>query len=139
MPAVSEDRIDRGLAARLATALDGRPEIAAAYLFGSVARGEDRAGSDVDVAVLWAGAPPPTLRGLGLVLESELEAAIRRPVQVVVLQRAPVDLVHRVLRDGLLLIDADPSARVRFEVAARREYFDLLPHLRRYRLLEGMA
>ena len=57
------------------------------------------------------------------------------PVQVVVLNTAPVDLVHRVLRDGRLLIDIDPSARVRFEVKARNEYFDLLPVLRRYRQL----
>jgi len=54
----------------------------------------------------------------------------------VVLNRAPVDLVHRVLRDGILLLDRDPSGRIRFEVRARNEYFDLLPHLRRYRRMQ---
>jgi hypothetical protein len=48
-----------------------------------------------------------------------------------------VDLAHRVLRDGLLLLERDRSARIRFEVRARNEYFDLLPHLRRYRRKAG--
>ena len=55
------------------------------------------------------------------------------PVDLVVLDSAPVDLVHRVLRDGRLLYDDDPSMRVRFEVRSRNQYFDLLPYLREYR------
>jgi len=43
------------------------------------------------------------------------------------------DLVHRILRDGILCLDRDRSARIRFEVKARGEYFDLLPYLQRYR------
>ena len=46
---------------------------------------------------------------------------------------APVDLVHRILRDGRLLVERDRSARIAFEVRARNEYFDLLPMLRLYR------
>ncbi|RMH23112.1 MAG: nucleotidyltransferase domain-containing protein [Acidobacteria bacterium] len=125
------------IVARLRDALVGRPEVAAAYLYGSVARGRGRPGSDVDLGVLWRGDPPATLEGLGLAIEADLEAAVGRPLQVVVLQRAPVDLVHRILRDGVLVVERDPSARVRFEVKARRDYFDLLPHLRRYRRLEA--
>lgn len=49
------------------------------------------------------------------------------------MNRAPADLVHRILRDGELLIENDRSRRVRFEVARRAEYFDLLPVLERYR------
>ena len=50
-----------------------------------------------------------------------------------ILDTAPPDLIHRVLRDGELVLDRDPSARVRFEVAARNAYFDLKPFLDRYR------
>lgn len=109
-------------------------DVVAAWLFGSVARGEARSRSDVDVAVL-LDAPPRTLSALPLDLEDRLERALGRPVQVVVVNEAPVDLVHRVLRDGVLLLDRNPARRVRFEVRKRNEYFDLLPHLRRYRLL----
>ena len=71
--------------------------------------------------------------GRRLGLSGALELYMGRPVDVVVLNRAPVDLVHRVLRDGQLLCDRDPSARIRFEVQARNAYFDLLPYLRQYR------
>lgn len=107
--------------------------IAAAYLFGSVARGTATATSDVDVGVLFSADPRATLGGLHLDLEAELERAVGVPVQLVVLNRAPCDLVHRVLRDGVLLIDRDPSRRIRFEVRARNAYFDLKPYVDRYR------
>lgn len=112
---------------------------AAVYLFGSVARDEARATSDVDVAVLLHGDPADGLAGLALPLEGALERRLGQRVQLVVLNHAPADLVHRVLRDGVLVHDGDPSTRIRFEVRARNEYFDLLPMLRRYRRFDGRA
>ncbi len=108
-------------------------DVVAVYLYGSVARGMHGPASDVDVAILLEEPPPATLEGLPLDMEAELERLIRRPVSIVVLNNAPPDLVHRILRDGKLLLDRDPSRRIRFEVKARNEYFDLLPHLKRYR------
>ena len=113
--------------------LEAEPEVLAAWLFGSRARGEARPDSDVDVAVLLRSDPPATLEGLHLGLESDLEQACRLPVDLVIVNRAPPDLVHRILRDGVLLLERDRSARVRFEVRSRNEYFDVLPFLRRYR------
>jgi len=55
----------------------------------------------------------------------------------VVVDWAPSDLVHRVLRDGRLLVDRDRRARIRFEVAARNRYFDMQPIWRRYRRNAG--
>jgi uncharacterized protein len=107
--------------------------IACVYVYGSVARGQASGESDIDVAVLYAQGPPPTLDGLGLELGYTLEQLLGRPVDLVVLNRAPLDLIHHVLRDGVLVYDCDPSARIRFEVQARSAYFDLLPYLRQYR------
>jgi predicted nucleotidyltransferase len=107
-------------------------EVIAAYLFGSVARGTAGARSDVDVAVLYATAPPTTLEGLPFDLEGRIEQLVKRPTQVIVLNTAAVGLVHRVLRDGVLLLDRDPSRRIRFEVRRRNEFFDLQPILARY-------
>jgi predicted nucleotidyltransferase len=110
-----------------------RSDVVAVYLFGSVARSQAGPASDVDVAVLLAADPRPDLDGLLLGEEAELEKALGVPVQLVVLNTASCDLVHRVLRDGVLLLDRDPAARVRFEVRARNEFFDLQPVLDAYR------
>jgi len=108
-------------------------EVVCAYLFGSVARGDASVDSDVDVAVLLVRSPEGWLTDLRFDLEGQIERKTGLPAQVVVLNDAPPDLVHRVLRDGRLLVDRDPSARIRFEVRARNEYFDLLPTLELYR------
>jgi predicted nucleotidyltransferase len=107
--------------------------IACAYLYGSTARAQANGSSDVDIAVLFKQAPPATLDGLGFGCAGEIERAIGKPVDMVVLNRAPADLVHRVLRDGILLQEADRRARIEFEKRKRAEYFDLLPYLREYR------
>jgi predicted nucleotidyltransferase len=109
------------------------PSIVCAYLYGSVARGQARAGSDVDIGVLFRDTPPATLDGLAFDLAGEIERVIGKPVDLVVLNRAPPDLVHRVLRDGVLVAESDRRARVGFETRKRAEYFDVLPYLRQYR------
>ncbi len=110
--------------------------LVAVYLFGSVARGTDSSNSDVDVGILLRAAPTGEINDLRFVLEGDLERALGRRTQVVILNNAPPDLVHRVLCDGRLLLDRDRAARIRFEVRARNEYFDLLPILNRYRRRE---
>jgi predicted nucleotidyltransferase len=107
--------------------------IVCAYLYGSHARGEPKADSDVDVGVLMPASAPHGLTGPLTTLRGDLERWVQRPVDLVDLRHAPVDLIHRILRDGRLLADREPSERIDFEVKARNEYFDLLPHLQRYR------
>lgn len=112
---------------------DAAEGIVCVYLYGSVARGQAQAQSDIDLAVLYAQDPPRTLEGLGFDLCDTLERLLQKPVDLVVLNRAPVDVIHRVLRDGVLVYDGNPSARIRFEVKARNAYFDVLPYLQQYR------
>lgn len=78
------------------------------------------------VAVLLGAAPPASPWAVpGDALVASLEQDLGVPVDVVVVDDAPPDLVHRVLKDGVLLVERDRSARVRFEVYKRNEYFDL--------------
>jgi predicted nucleotidyltransferase len=110
-------------------------DVIAVYLYGSRARGTASPTSDVDLGVLLASAPPATLQNAARDLEGAVERAVKLLVDLVVLNSAPSDLVHRVLRDGVLLLDRDRAARIRFEVQSRNEYFDMEPVRRLYRRL----
>lgn len=118
---------------RVRTIFDDVPAAVAVYVFGSVARGSDRPGSDVDVAVLVDELPSSTLMGPQLSIEGRLEQGLGRPVDLIILNTAAADLVHRVLRDGDLVLERDRGRRIRFEVAKRNEYFDLQPVRDAYR------
>ncbi len=116
----------------LGRALAPARDVAAAWLFGSMARGDDRADSDVDVLL------DLELRGLAVhervsEIQDQLVVELGRSVDVVPLGDAPVDLVHRVLRDGILVHETDHRRRLEFEVRARNEHWDLLPILELYR------
>jgi hypothetical protein len=91
--------------------------VVVAYLYGSRARGEARADSDVDVAVLLRPeVPPEDYLAVSLRLARRLESALRERVDAVtVLNDAPLRLQYRVLRDGVTLHVADDDARVRYE------------------------
>jgi predicted nucleotidyltransferase len=127
------------LEARLRALLEPHRDCLAAWLFGSRARGTATESSDVDVAVLLAEPRPRGLAALPTALEDELERELGARVDVVVLNEAPVDLVHRVLRDGRLVCEHDRAARIRFEVRKRNEFWDLEPVLRRYRRAPGAS
>jgi uncharacterized protein len=129
---VTRDAIIEALRNLFATA---PRDVIAAYLYGSQARGSATDKSDVDIGILLAKRPEPKLRSLSRELESALESTLRRSVQVVVMNGASSDLVHRVLRDGVIVLDRDRPARLRFEVQARNEYFDMEPIRRLYRRL----
>jgi uncharacterized protein len=108
--------------------------LVAGYVFGRVGRGSSRPSSDVDIAILYATPPIPAVSGPASDMQAELEGLLGRSVDLIVLNGAPVDLVHRVLRDGKIVCETDRRARIDFEVGARRKYLDLLPVLRRYRM-----
>jgi len=116
---------------RAPSILAGYPEVAYALVFGSVARGEAHARSDLDLAV------GGDLRGLRrLELEHELEVALDVPVQVVVLEEAPPALRFRAFRDGVLLSERDHDRRIGDQIRAVQEYLDYR-HLER-RCVEGV-
>jgi uncharacterized protein len=108
--------------------------VMAAYLFGSVARGQERPWSDVDIGVV-LGSRRMELSDLDRCAQMQIELCDRlgREVDLVPIDSAAPDLRYRVLRDGILLREADSEARIEFEILTRNEYLDLMPHLQRYR------
>jgi predicted nucleotidyltransferase len=123
----------RQLEALLGAKLAADANVAAVYLFGSRARGTARDESDIDLGLLLQSAPPASLLAQPFELQAELSRELGAPVDIVVMNTAPVDLVHRILRDGRMVLEQDRSRRIAFEVKARNQYFDLLPILQRYR------
>ena len=90
---------------RLLAALRTQPSVRLAVVFGSVARGEEQADSDVDLLVQLRGDGS----GVRAELREQLEGAAGRRVQLVGLdeaERSPL-LLAAVLRDGRVLVDRD--------------------------------
>lgn len=104
------------------------PRIAAAWVFGSVARGDARPDSDLDVAVLLRGEETPGDVQALYALSGELERfSPSGRVDVVVLGAQGSVFRHRVLREGVLVHDADREARFAFEERTFRDYLDWKP------------
>ena len=104
--------------------LRNHPEVAVAYLFGSAARGDGSALSDIDVGILWGSEPECPLRARARLSEDLARAASGAPVDVVCLGEAPPALVGRVVRDGEVLICRDETRRIRFEIDGLRRDLD---------------
>ena len=117
----------------LGAALERHPEVLEAYLFGSQARGQAQAHSDVDVAVFVDEEKAPDSGwGLDADLATDLMGCLgTNRVDVVVLNRAPPLLYHRVLRDGIRLFARDLRATTAREGRALSRYCDYLPQLRK--------
>lgn len=116
---------------RLLQALMPREEILESYLFGSRATGRAQPHSDIDIAVYVderRSAGPAY--GYAAELAAYLMSALRtNQVDVVVLNRAPPVLYHRVLRDGRRILARDLRATTTREGYALSRYCDYLPQL----------
>ena len=103
------------------------PEIAAAWLFGSEARGEARPNSDIDIALLFEKRGTAALdvyeRLSRIAAQLENVAPGRRIDLVLIEQQGPI-FQHRVLDEGRLVHDANPRRRVDFESDAMVRFLD---------------
>lgn len=98
-----------------------------AYLYGSVL-GSDRV-HDVDVGLFLDDTAVPRQATIANNLSATLTAKVRLPVDVRVLNEAPLSFLYHVLRGQLLLCDDEAFLTDMIEDVARR-YFDLAPLLR---------
>jgi len=104
-----------------------REEIIFAYLHGSFLTHDFR---DIDIAVYLK-------KDEGVLYEIELgvelEKILKFPVDVRVLNSAPLTFKFKVIKDGLLLFSRDERIRSDFEALTISEYHDFSYFRRRYR------
>jgi uncharacterized protein len=116
-----KDQIPEDLCRRINNFARGHVEIVAIYIFGSIATAKNRAGSDIDVAIMFRS----PIKGMERVqLETSLSNLLERDVDLIVFEEASPLLQHQILKYGCLVYESDPKERVRQEVVARREYLD---------------
>lgn len=87
--------------------------------------------SDVDIAVLYSSNPLPeqTYR-----MAHQLASLLKNQrIDLVALNRAPIELRYAVIANGRLVYESDASVRVEFEAQTLSRYGDLLPVLRKQR------
>ncbi len=115
--------------------------LVAIYLYGSSMTGRLRVESDIDITIL------PSYQTSGderLILISKVESiiakllgekGIRREISIVNLRDKFLSLTlqYKIITEGLLLYEKEPTERVEFENAVKREYFDFAPYLSQLR------
>ncbi len=124
LPPGEEDYLRRhwALLLELRKALRTERKVRLAVLYGSVARGQEDAGSDLDLLVALSNGEPMVAIGLGV----RLGRVAGRDIDVARLDkidRAAPLLLHRVLEEGRVLVDRDgiwdELTRRRRSIAAR--------------------
>ena len=126
------------------------PDSVFAYMFRSHAKGTTHPSSDVDVAVYFAhiddgpaGDMQAVDKQISFVLA--LQRTLSKPVDVVVLNRASLDLRQNVLMHGKLLFCKDGRVLARFKQTHLRQCQDFIMiepifrHYRRKRIEEGAS
>jgi uncharacterized protein len=119
------------LVQQLKPILCSRPELVFAYLHGTFLEGEPFRDVDLAVYVTWLPERKLTFRQYELDLSVELTLQIRVPVDVRVLNDAPMGFRYHVFKGRLLLAK---DSELLDDVRARTwdDYFDFAPFARRY-------
>ena len=98
------------------------PSVLAVYLFGSIAAGNERADSDVDLAIL---AAHPLSSAARWNLVGALSSLLHRDVDLVDLRQASTVMRTQVIGEGRLLFEKNPTLRQEFEAVTLGQYVRL--------------
>lgn len=114
--------------------LGKQPNVLAAYLTGSQARGDPHLGSDVDIAVLFKDAEPVRenytkiyLEFYSLLAKYAESISERREIDFVFLQALPIPHQFHALSEAKLIYTADLSKTLDYEEFVSRLYADIKP------------
>lgn len=118
------------LAGRLSPIFADHPEIAAVYVFGSVARGSAGPESDLDLGLVFQRRGDTALdhhRLIGKLAHEISKQTGYEKIDLVVLEPQGPIFCHRVLLDGQCVYEGNSSRRVDFESETMVRAFDFQP------------
>jgi len=123
--------LSTGRLQQLRVALENDSTVAAAYLFGSQARGTATGASDLDIGILFhSGIEASRHFDLRLQLITRIMAVLKTEnVDVVVLNDSTLYLTHEVVSHGKLLLEKDHRQRAAFEADRVGRFLDFKPFL----------
>lgn len=111
--------------------LTSMPEIIFAYVHGSFT--EQKGFGDIDIAVyLKEENLNDKIINYEIELEIKLEEKLKYPVDVRVLNTAPLSFQYHTIKSGVLLFEKDGDIRVEFQIKTLDFYFDFAPFRKQY-------
>ena len=107
--------------------------IIAAYLFGSMSKGNATEKSDIDLGILLKDNFDLLSNfDYKLRLMGELKDLTGRSVDIVFINSADPILQQQIRKHGKIIFERDKRKRIAYEIRARKNYFDFLPMHKEY-------
>jgi hypothetical protein len=107
--------------------LERDERVAFAYLYGSFSEGG--LFRDIDVGLYFSAIPKELVTESGITMSQILTRELEIPVDVRILNFAPVSFLYHVIR-GNLIFERDEEARARVVEKTIQKYLDLKPMIR---------
>jgi len=111
--------------------------IIAIYLFGSYAKGKEKAKSDIDLAFIfderfYKEDPFGALQEAEL-LSAQIGKTMHKAVDVVILNGSSLGFAYHAIRNGICLYESSTVDRILYEVALDNKYQDFMPFIKELR------
>lgn len=103
--------------------LESAPVVVFAYLFGSLAKGEPKPLSDVDIAV-YLKEDSDVIETKMTLLGDLMDCLQTDEIDLVILNTAPLSLQMNAIGNKRIIVDKAPFVRHKFESLAMRKYLD---------------
>jgi predicted nucleotidyltransferase len=125
--------IIRDLEIFLREIIEDASPIVVVYLFGSYAKGKEKARSDMDLAFLLDEkahkADPFEATGRAYMTAMRIGTKFGRETDAVILNSSSIELAYEALTNGCCVYEADQDRRLEYEARIRGMYYDFMPFL----------
>lgn len=118
------------LVKEIASQIEKRENIMFAYIFGSFVR-EERF-SDIDIGIFCENSEKIDSLRFELELEGEINSLTKFPVDVRIINHAPLSFAYHVIKEGMVIKDEDSDLRSDFEGMIFKKYGDFSIYRKRY-------